>query len=105
MRHGIAAVGRRRARERLELDLFALAQVQVDEALHFGRGRGGFERGPGGGAADPLEPGLHLVDVGPQHADRLIGFILARDDIERSGERLALGGQFGIHGQGSFRWA
>src|SRR5690606_38173629 len=50
---------------------------------------GGFaQRGPGGGAADAVEPCLDLVDVRAEHGDRLLGLVLARDQVEAGGERL-----------------
>ena len=88
----------------------APAQIAVDEALHF---RGGFlarrgKGGAGGGARNPIDAGLHLLDIGTQCSDLGLGPILPRDDVEAGFRGVGGGRVFGsgcleIHMQ-SFRW-
>ena len=83
-------------------------QVAIDEALHFGRRAvAGAERGALRRAANPVDAGLHLVEIGTDRGDVLFERILPRDDIEAGVERIGGVGNRGldIHGAVHLSWA
>src|SRR5690606_4578689 len=89
-RHRIAAVGRHRADNRLDLALAPVTQVAVDEALGLDARLAVAERHPRP-APEPVEPSLDLVDLTPEPLDRRLRGILPRDDVERLLEHVGFG--------------
>src|SRR5690606_34623056 len=91
-RHRIAAVARRAHGQRLDLALAPVAQIAVDEALHF-RARAALaaQRSPPRGAAQPVEPALDLIDLSAQLSDRRVRRILPRHQVEGPLQRADFG--------------
>ena len=85
--------------------LLAIATEFGSEDTDRDTARSAAERGTTGGAGDPVEPAFHLLDIGLQRADRLVGGILAGDEIERGVERpVGIGtGSWDFHGAFTFR--